>query len=147
MSVSLAQHQRWAESRQRIEEASRLCPCCGQRLATTAKFSALYHVRTTPGQRAILLAMASAFPKDVPYHQLAKAMWTSRGKSRPAGDWRCMKVQISQLNKKIEPLGYKIVSAYTGEPGARRLAELKVPYRKQLGGRPAVEEVALEVAQ
>lgn len=92
------------------------CPCCGNAIE---KFSleTLSEAALQPQEKTIVDTLAKAYPRKVSRFALVDALYGADPNGGPERPDVVLQVRISNLRKKLRPLGWNVSSAVDG-PGS-----------------------------
>jgi len=99
------------------------CPCCGKPMQGGAPARALSFVKTlTRTEKAMLMALADAYPRVLTAPVLIDAIWGDRADGGPLSASGSLGVMQTRINRKIKRYGWKIAGIRSAEhSGGRRL--------------------------
>jgi hypothetical protein len=131
------------------------CPHCGQltdaqqklprlvRKLRRAYWNELKSDVLSETNMLILQRMLSSFPYPLGWEALAATIW--RGAKEPSAPYGTTRSHVSQLNKKLEPIGWALRASRDAGYALRHVGERRMPYAKRV--RPPYVPVAQRQSQ
>jgi hypothetical protein len=99
------------------------CPCCGGTMPSIVPTSALSAIPMPDSERAILDLAVAAYPLAVSSAAIINGIWGGRADGGAMDTTNGIGVRVHRLNKKLKPVGWRVVGA-KGSWHGRRLEPL-----------------------